>query len=330
MIRIKRAGNTLAHWVVDNKVTIAAIVILIIAGGVWLSIASAAPGAFPRNVIIRVDKNMTVSGAAQLFKDKEIIRSTFLFKVYSLLIHNGSGVQAGSYLFDQPESVLRVAYRAAFGIKNIRKVKITVLEGTNSKQIAALIKKNIPDFDSTAFLAEARPYEGYLFPETYFIDPDDTVTDVIDIMREQFDKGVRPLEEAIATSTHPLEQIITMASIIEEEASNSVDRRIISGILWKRIEKGMPLQVDVPFYYILGKGSSQLTRADLATTSPYNTYKYKGLPPGPISSPGLDAIDAALHPTPSPYYFYLADRSGVTHYAATHDGHIANIAKYLQ
>jgi UPF0755 protein len=330
MIRIKQTGNTFVRWVVDNKVAIAAIVVLVIAALMWLAIVSAAPSTFPRNVIVRIDKNMTISEAAQLLKNKEIIKSVFLFKVYSLLVHNGGGIQAGSYLFDQPESVLRVAYRAALGIKNIQKVKITVLEGTNSKQIAALIKKRLPDFDSATFLAEARPYEGYLFPETYFIDPDNTVDDILDMMREQFDKGIRPLEEAIATSSHPLEQIITMASIIEEEASNSVDRRIISGILWKRIEKGMPLQVDVPFYYILGKGSSQLTRADLATTSPYNTYKYKGLPPGPISSPGLDAIDAALHPTPSPYYFYLADRLGVTHYAATHDGHIANIAKYLQ
>jgi UPF0755 protein len=121
-----------------------------------------------------------------------------------------------------------------------------------------------------------------------------------------------------------------MASILEEEANNTEDRRIISGILWKRIEKGMALQVDAPFYYLFGKGSSQLTLSDLATTSPYNTYVNKGLPSAPISNPGLDAIKAAINPKSTPYYFYLADRKGITHYATDHDGHVANRNNYLR
>lgn len=330
IIRIKRIIDATLRWGSRNKVAIAAILLLIIAAIMALSIISAAPSSFPRNVIVRVEKDMTVSEVATLLRERGLIRSESLFKIYAMLMRNGVGVQTGSYLFDVPESALRIAYRTAYGVKNIQKVKITVQEGFNSKQIAALIKKAMPNFDTQAFLAEARPHEGYLFPETYFIDPDDTPRNIVDMMREQFEKNLVLFEEALATSTYPLKDIVTMASIIEEEASDPEDRRLISGILWKRIREGMPLQVDVPFYYIFDKGSSDVTRSDLATSSPYNTYKNKGLPPGPISSPGLDAIDAALHPVSSPYYFYLADRSGVTRYARTHEGHIINIAKYLR
>jgi UPF0755 protein len=150
------------------------------------------------------------------------------------------------------------------------------------------------------------------------------------MMREQFEEAVKPLVQEFATSTRSMKDIITMASIIEKEAGNKTDRRIISGILWKRIDEGMHLQVDVPFYYVMDIAEGGPTLKDLATESPYNTYINKGLPPGPITNPGLDSIRAALNPTPSEYYFYLADSNGVTHYAKTHDGHLANRVKYLQ
>ncbi len=292
--------------------------------------SSVPPRTFPHNVIVRVNKDMTVSAVATILEQKGLIRSPYLFKIYSLFLREGKGVQTGSYLFNEPQSVLRIAHRMSYGIKNIEKIKLTIFEGTNTKEMAALLKKSIPNFDAAAFLTLARPHEGYLFPETYFVEPDVEAADIVAMMRKQFDLAIKPLEAAVATSTHSLKDILTMASIIEKEANDPVDRRMISGILWKRMEKGMALQVDVPFYYFLNKTSTQITFKDLATTSPYNTYLNKGLPPTPITNPGLDAIKAALYPTSSPYYFYLADRSGVTHYATNHDGHIINRGKYLQ
>ena len=100
--------------------------------------------------------------------------------------------------------------------------------------------------------------------------------------------------------------------------------------MWKRIDKGIPLQVDAPFLYILGKESSELTRNDLAIDSPFNTYKYKGLPPSPIGNPGLASIEAALKPKGSPYLYYLHDSSGAIHYAKTFTEHQSNIRKYLK
>ena len=121
-----------------------------------------------------------------------------------------------------------------------------------------------------------------------------------------------------------------MASLIEKEASGEKDRNIVSGILWKRIEKGIPLQVDAPFLYILGKESSELTKSDLSINSPFNTYKYKGLTPSPIGNPGLDSIKAAINPEDSPYLYYLHDAEGNIHYARTYSEHQKNIRTYLK
>lgn len=149
-------------------------------------------------------------------------------------------------------------------------------------------------------------------------------------MRTVFAEKMIELEDKISMSTKSREDIIIMASIIEEEANNDADRKIISGILWKRIESGMPLQVDAPFYYTANKTSAQISTADLRADSPYNTYTRKGLPPGPISNPGINAIENALFPESSSFWFFLSDRAGTMHYAITHDGHIENKWKYLQ
>ena len=124
--------------------------------------------------------------------------------------------------------------------------------------------------------------------------------------------------------------MITLASILEKEAHGADDRSIIAGILLKRLSMGMPLQVDATVAYALGKTGETLTPSDLATNSPYNTYIHKGLPPGPIDSPGLASILAVLHPTLTSYLYYLHDAQGIAHYAVTFAQHEQNIALYLK
>lgn len=133
----------------------------------------------------------------------------------------------------------------------------------------------------------------------------------------------------VEKSGRTLNEIITMASLIEEEANTKESRRIISGILWQRIKQGMRLQVDAVFPYIMNKFSLQLTKEDLMDDSPYNTYRYAGLPPGPISNPGWDSIYAAIYPAKTSYLYYLSDREGNMYYAKTFEEHKANKAKYL-
>ena len=134
---------------------------------------------------------------------------------------------------------------------------------------------------------------------------------------------------SIATSTFKLKDIIIMASLVELEARTTESRKIIAGILWKRLSLGMPLQVDSVFLYINGKNTYELTTMDLKIKSPYNTYLYKGLPRGPIGNPGLDALQSTVDPTKTKYLYFLSSHDGAMHYAKTFEEHKRNREKYL-
>lgn len=127
-----------------------------------------------------------------------------------------------------------------------------------------------------------------------------------------------------------MHDIITMASLIEEESRHDEERAIISGILWKRFDEGIGLYVDASNRYILDKPTAAITANDLNMDSPYNLRKYRGLPPGPIANPSIGSIRAALNPESSPYYYYLHGNDGRIHYAVTNDEHNVNRARYLQ
>ena len=146
--------------------------------------------------------------------------------------------------------------------------------------MAEIFSKKISIFNSEKFLKLAVPVEGYLFPDTYFFLPNITPEQIIDAMKNNFIKKVGDIYSKIERSDKSLEEIIIMASILEEEARIFETKKIISGILWQRIKIGMPLQVDAVFPYIIGKNTYELTKEDLSIDSPYNTYKYKGLPFG--------------------------------------------------
>jgi len=300
---------------------------------------SRSPSYFPVGTIVTIPAGATVTDASHILAQAGIIRSSFAYVAYTILIHDGHGIKAGSYLFDQPQSVLRVAYRLAFGIQGLMKIKVMIPEGSDSADITKILSDDISGFASssllvsTTFLAEAKANEGYLFPDTYFFYSNTTPDQVIGAMRANFDEQIKSIATSSAnfsTKNHvSMKDIVTMASIVEKEATSTADRQIIAGILWKRIANNYPLQVDPPFYYFLGKDSSQLTSADLAVDSPYNLYKNKGLPPTPIDNPGLDALFATVNPTPTKYWYYLSDKKGGMHYAITYEQHLVNKAEYV-
>ncbi len=271
-----------------------------------------------------------MSQAAEILASDGIIRSTLLLKFYVVLLSGHRQVQAGDYLFDTPQSALRVASRLVYGIQGLPKIRVTFFEGMTSDDMAATLKKNIPKFDSTTFLALAKPLEGSLFPDTYYFYQNTKPQEVVDQLHSTFNAKTKPLLLDIQAFGKSPSDIIAMASIVEREATSSVDRRMIAGILWRRISMKMPLQVDPPFFYILGKDSASLTLKDLAIDSPYNLYKHTGLPPTPIDNPGLNAIVDTINPTPSDYLFYLSGKDGRMHYAVNLAGHTANANKYIE
>lgn len=294
---------------------------------------SRAPSLFPIDIIVTIPSGSTVSEAGKILQDNGVIRSAFAYKIYAVLIHDGAGIQAGQYLFDQPQSVVRVAYRTAYGMQGLSKIRVTIPEGSSSKDIVTIVGKAIPKIDTKELLALAKNQEGYLFPDTYFFYQNTTAEQVVDAMRLNFDIRSKDIQSSmktfISSTKHTLDEVVIMASIVEKEATSTIDRQIIAGILWKRLADRYPLQVDPPFFYFLGKDSSQITLKDLAVDSPYNLYKHKGLPPTAIDNPGLDALFATVTPTKTKYWYYLSDKKGNMHYAVTYDQHLVNKAKYV-
>ncbi len=295
-------------------------------------ITIAPPIDFPGASLIKVSKNEPLEVVAQQLKEKHLIHSTVVFIQFARLYGAGTTTVAGEYFFPSSQSVITVARRLAHGNFELVPVKVTLPEGASARQYADILEKKIPDFDKEAFLEAALPKEGYLFPDTYFFLPGQDPLLVIATLESNFKEKIEDptIAAAILASGKQLTDVITMASLLEKEASDTKSRQAIAGILWKRISINMPLQVDAVFPYIIGKNTFQLTRADLKVDSPYNTYVHKGLPPGPIANPGLSSILAAVTPIKSNYLFYLSDMQGNFHYSVTYAQQLANQRLYLK
>lgn len=288
------------------------------------------PASFVPNSSFEIKEGVSLGEVSLALQENGLIRSRTLFEFCAISLGGEKHVSSGDYLFKEPIGSCSLASRIVNGVFGIPAVRVTVPEGLSNKEIQNLLVKIFPQFDVATFERAAQGQEGFLFPDTYFFSSKITPTEIVARMKANFDKKIKPLEGSIETSKHSLREIIIMASLLEKEAANDEDRVLVSGILWKRIDQSMPLQVDATFVYLLGKKSSELTQADLRIKSGYNTYRNKGLPLGPIGNPGISSIRAALNPKVSSYLYYLADANGVTHYAKTFDEHKANKEKYLR
>lgn len=180
------------------------------------------------------------------------------------------------------------------------------------------------------FAAAALHLEGYLFPDTYFVYKDDFKPEsLVKKMQDNFlAKVTQDLIAEAKKRKRDMKNIITLASILEKEVKTEKDYVIVAGILWKRLDRGWPLQADATLLY--GKETPRITTKELSENTPYNTYKTRGLPPTPISNPGIATIRAAIFPEASPYWFYLTDREGNVHYARTNEEQNENRKKYLE
>ena len=298
--------------------------IYLVATGVVLFLtlvfALSAPRTFPEETFVRVESGTGLNSLSLALHDSKIIRSPFWFRVFAILLGGERNMKAGEYYLENPESSLTLAWRIFHGRYEVVTAKITVPEGFTNKKISALFDERFALFSNDDF--EILAPEGYLFPDTYFIPVSASATSTIEMFRNNFDRRLEPLKLDIEQSERTLEEIIKMASILEGEARSSEDMRIVSGILWKRLDNSIPLQVDTSFAYINGKTTKELTLDDLKIKSPYNSYLYRGLPPTPISNPGLESIRAALYPTATPYFYFLTGDDGEMYYSRTFDEHV--------
>ncbi len=298
------------------------------------------------SISFQVKKGQSVKEITNNLEQKGLIKSPFSLYLHAKLNHLGENIIAGRFILTKSmngPSILEA-------LSNASKAQfiLTVQEGLTIKDIDAklvemeLIKpgnfiqevKNFNNWEAYTFLDKATlskldlPLEGYLYPDTYFINPDEfESSDLIQLMLNNFEKKFSKLQEKI--KRHTISQIITMASIIENEVKSSKDRKTVSGIMWKRFESDWALGADATLLYITTDRT--IDSKDLALNSPYNTRKNKGLPPGPICNPSIDSIEAAMYPTSSDYWFYLTTLdTGKVIYGKTNEEHNLNKAKYLK
>jgi UPF0755 protein len=267
-----------------------------------------------------------------------LIRSRDAFVTYVNFHGLRSRLKVGHYRLAPTASAADIAESMASGRTISR--RLVVPEGYRLTQIeAAAADVGIPKADFIAALAapHAKSFlsgkpaevslEGYLFPDSYQIDGITTAKILVDAMLDNFGKRVGPeYVQAFAAQGLTLHQGLTLASVVEREVSIPSDRPIVAQIFLKRFKSGQPLGSDVTTVYaaeLLGKSF------DINLDSKYNTRRYPGLPPGPICSPGLSAMDAVAHPATTDYLFFLSGKDGQTHFAKTYPQHQQNIAKYL-
>jgi len=296
-------------------------------------------------IVYEVKKGVGSREIANDLERQGIVRQSFFFRLYAVISGNNLKLQAGKYDLSSSMSVAQIVKKITAG--DIVKESITVVEGWDLQDIANLLEskkimtkaefltavKNYPqDFEFLKDRPAKLNLEGYLFPDTYEISVSKTPDDLVGDMLTNFDKKLTPdLRAEITRQKKSIFKIITMASIIEKEVRSLEDKKIVSGILWKRIVEGMPLQVDATVNYITGNNHPGVAIKDTKIDSPYNTYKYYGLPLGPICNPGMESILASIYPNKSDYWFYLSsEKDGKTIFSKTLDEHNIAVQKYLK
>ncbi|HET7099249.1 MAG TPA: endolytic transglycosylase MltG [Patescibacteria group bacterium] len=306
------------------------LLIVLISGGIfWLYQNTKSVSATKTFQNFLITKGQSGASVATKLQSAGLIKNALAFRIYVRLTGQSGKIQAGEFRLSPSYSLFQTVDQLLSGPIEIW---VTIPEGLRREEIAGRFATTL-ERDQTfinAFLASSKGQEGYLFPDTYLFAKDASASAIVKKMANTFDAKVANIVPN-GTALTPKDLII-LASILERETKTNTERPIVAGILINRLEAGMPLQVDASVQYAVGTSKNWwpiLTRADLGINSKYNTYKFAGLPPSPIASPGISSIMASYNPTANDYWYYIHDDSGQIHYAKTLDEHNANIRKYL-
>lgn len=280
--------------------------------------------------IFVIQKGTGLKEIASNLGKEGLIKNHIVFFLYTRKQRLEGKIQAGDFRLSPSMTAEKIAETLTHGTLD---VWITIPEGKRAEEIADLLSTNIPSYKES-WRSRLVANEGYLFPDTYLIPKDADVDLVLAIMKGNFDKKFAQIDFP-NKSNLTKNEIVILASIIEREAKFPTDRLLVASVLLNRLKISMPLQADATIQYALGYQEDKrswwkkaLTREDLKIDSSYNTYTNVGLPPGPISNPGVEALKAATNPANTDYLYYLSDKSGRNHYARTLEEHNQNIKKY--
>lgn len=275
-----------------------------------------------------IPKGEAVRSIGNSLKEQGFIKDPVVFFLYVKMNNLERNIQAGSFKISPSMTLVEIIQTFKSGSEDIW---ITVPEGYRAAEVAEVLEKSLETYDSS-WIEEIENEEGYLFPDTYLIPKDADIATVISIFRNTFNSKI---EEAGFSPDDPnLSDVVIIASLIEREAITDEEKPMIASVINNRLNDNMALDIDATLQYIKGKDStgkwwSVPLAADKQLNSPYNTYKYPGIPPGPISNPGIEAIKAAANPAESDYYFYIHDKDGNVHFAKSLAEHNRNIERYL-
>lgn len=303
-------------------------------------------------VMVTIPYGVGSGRIAEILEQNGIIRNALIFEYYLKWKKEGSSFKAGDYLMQYGMNLDEIIAKLNKGdILREHGIRLTIPEGFTVQQIAARLsamgygaieevmeqlEHHPADELDLPFIIDEQPdtkhrLEGYLFPETYELKKEATVADIINIMLQQTGKKLALLPENWREELEKREltfhQLLTIASLIEREAVLEEERPIIAGVIYNRLRIGQPLQIDATVQYSLAQPKERLFNTDLQVESPYNTYLHKGLPPGPIASPSLSSLEAALYPAETTFFYYVTKKDGSRGhlFAETYDQHRANI-----
>lgn len=324
--------------------SVAAVCLIAAAGLSWLWISLNAPylDYLGEAVFFEVSRGMTVREIAEDLESRGIIQSSDLFRFYIRVAGKGKSLKAGEYKFDHPVSLIEVVDKLDRG--DVHYHRVTIPEGLDLDETAAVFVASgfgsFKDFEEASQLVdlvfhidqEAKNLEGYLFPDTYFLTRETTASEIVrgmvarfsDFWTEEHDQRAKRLEMSPR-------QVVTLASLIEKETALPQERELVSAVFHNRLARRIRLACDPTVIYAvkqLKEYDGVINRSDLEIDSPYNTYLYPGLPPGPIANPGAKAILAALNPAETEYLYFVSKNDGSHVFSKTYTEHSRAVRRY--
>ncbi len=346
---------------VVSIIAVVALVVLVIIGvSGYNYISSALEPVDPESndiIAVEIPMGSGITVISSILEKNEIIKDAKIFKYYTKF-KNESEFQAGNYSLTKSMTLDEIIESLKTGRVYREPVfTMTVPEGLTLDQIAKIVEKNTshsaekfmakatdqtfikqmmaeyPELLTEDILKENVRYalEGYLYPATYpFFEENPTIEEIIETMLDATNTIVSDFKVVLEEKQMTVHELLTFASLLEEEATAQTDRETIASVFFNRIAVNMPLQTDPTVLYALGSHKERVLYEDLEVENPYNTYQNVGLPPGPIAGSGKVSIEAALNPSQTDYLYFLADKEGTNHFAKSYDEHLVNIEKYLK
>ncbi len=286
-----------------------------------------------REFVVNQGEGLSIIGSR--LQKNNFIRNKYIFIAYSYFLGLNKKLQAGSFRITPSSSTSDIIRQLSQ--KGSHDYWLKIIDGYRLEEIAASLPDQVP-FSQKEFLAQVKDKEGSLFPDSYLIPIDYSIDQIIQVVASNFNSKLSEASQDPIDTNLSQDQSIILASLLEREAKSLEDKQLLAGILLNRLQINMALQVDATVQFAKDSLSSNLSQYWKPITgqdtrqidSPYNTYKYPGLPPSPICNPGYNSIYAAFHPVSSDYLFYITGKDGNMYYAKTLDQHNTNISKYLK